>query len=366
MILYFTIITAIYFLLYLFLFLWGHKKILKLKECNSEFPFVSIVVAARNEEDNIGDCINSLKKIDYPEDKYEIIIVNDRSTDSTKQIVEKEILNLKNFKLINIQEYNNPQINGKAHALSVGIKESKGEIIMTTDADCSVPKGWVKEAVKYFDNDTALVCGFTMLEGKNLFTNLQAMDWLYLESISSSSAGINNALSCLGNNLAMNRTVYELVGGYENLEFSVTEDLTLLNKIKKLKKYKVKYPIIPSGYVLSKACSNLKELYRQKKRWFRGGTGINILGFVIGFLMLNVNVLMLTGYLYLPLIIYFLLVFLKILSDFIISFPVAKSLKALYIYKYFLPFQIYFMLYGLLLPFTFLWGYKIKWKDRKF
>ncbi|MCX7834109.1 MAG: glycosyltransferase [Ignavibacteria bacterium] len=339
---------------------------MKLKPTNKDFPFVSVVVAARNEEDNIRNCIKSLKNIDYPKDKYEIIIVNDRSTDLTKQIIEEEITNFNNFRLVNIQEYSNPKINGKAFALSNGIKEAKGEIIMTTDADCFVPSGWIKEAVKYFDNETALVCGFTMLEGVNFFTKLQAMDWLYLESISSASAGMNNALSCLGNNLAMNKNIYDSVGGYEQLKFSVTEDLTLLNTIQKQKKYKVKYPIIPNGYVLSKACANLKELYRQKKRWFRGGTGINILGYAIGFLMLNVNLLMLLGYLFLPIIIYFSLIFIKILSDFIISFPLAKSLKTLHIYKYFLPFQLYFMLYGLLLPFTFLSGYKIKWKDRKF
>lgn len=366
MILYFIITTSLYFLLYLFLYIWGYRNIKKIKICNHNLPFVSVIVAARNEERNIRKCVNSLKNIDYPDDKFEVIIVNDRSTDSTKGIIEEEINGLKNFKIITIEEYNNPNINGKAFALSNGIKEAKGEIIMTTDADCAVPIGWIKNAIKYFDKDTAFVCGFTMLEGKNIFTKLQAMDWLYLESISSSSAGINNALSCLGNNLAMNKDIYDSVGGYEKLKFSVTEDLTLLNTIKKEKKYKIKYPIIPSGYVMSSACANLKELYRQKKRWFRGGTGINILGYAVGFFMLNVNVLMLCGYLLLPLTYYFPLVFLKIFSDFIISFPVAKSLKVLHIYKYFIPFQFYFMIYGLLLPFTFIWGYKIKWKDRKF
>ncbi len=365
MIIYFITVSLLYFLLYFILYFWGYRNVIKLKKCNDNFPFVSVVVAARNEENNIGDCIKSLKKLNYPETKYEIIIINDRSNDSTKEIIEKEISNQKNFILINIEEYNNPQINGKAFALSTGIKQAKGEIIMTTDADCRVPENWIRKAIEYFDKETAFVCGFTMLERENFFTKLQAMDWLYLESISCSSAGINNALSCLGNNLAMNKEIYDSVGGYDKLKFSVTEDLTLLNTVKKQKKYKVKYPIIPSGYVISKACSNLSELYRQKKRWFRGGTGINILGYAVGFLMFNVNLIMLCGYLFLPLTVYFALVIVKILSDFIISFPVAKSLKALHIYRYFLPFQIYFMIYGLILPFTFLWGYRIKWKDRK-
>ena len=103
----------------------------------SNYPSVSVIVSARNEEKNISMCIESLLKIDYPREKIEIIVINDRSTDKTGEMVKS--YSQKNPELIYMEtEESSSRLKGKTGALNQAIRKSKGEIIFTTDADCEV------------------------------------------------------------------------------------------------------------------------------------------------------------------------------------------------------------------------------------
>lgn len=360
------IIIFVYFSLH-FVFYYGLKRSEGIKKNPSDrFPFVSIIVAARNEENNIGSCINSLKSINYPSNKYEIILVNDNSTDSTKDIILKLTENHKNFIILDTIQAPESNLVGKVRALSYGISKSNGELLMMTDADCTVNKNWLSESSNYYNDNIGLICGFTGIDySYGLFSKLQALDWIYLQALASASSGINLQLSCIGNNLSISAEAFNSIGGYEKLKFSVTEDLALLRRIKTEKKYNVVYPVNYACLVKTLPCSDLKELYRQKKRWFRGGTDINWLGYLLGFLLYVSNFVLLTGYLYLSSFVYLISVILKVISELMIILPVYRKLKYTQLLMYFPLFQLYFAAYGLLLPFTFIFGYKIVWKDRK-
>jgi cellulose synthase/poly-beta-1,6-N-acetylglucosamine synthase-like glycosyltransferase len=117
--------------------------------------------------------------------------------------------------------------------------------------------------------------------------------------------------------------------------------------------------------VLTEECKTVKELYNQKKRWFKGGLGINFLGWLLGFEMYAVNIILLFGFLILNIYLYLTLIAIKFISELLIMLPVYYKLGFKNIMKYFLIFQIYFAIYGLLLPFTFILNPKIIWKDRK-
>jgi cellulose synthase/poly-beta-1,6-N-acetylglucosamine synthase-like glycosyltransferase len=364
MITFIIIVSGIYLILHIILF-EGFRISAKLSYDNNYRPFVSVIIAARNEEVNIAKCLESLKKLTYPRNLFEIIIINDRSTDKTREIILRAIEGYGNFSLLDSSDNISSSFPGKANAVDCGIKESRGEIILMTDADCIVPVNWIEETVKYYKNGTGMVCGYTRINGENgFFAKIQSVDWLYLLTIAIGSSGFNRTLSCIGNNLSFRKKAYESTGGYEKIKYSVTEDLALMKAIRK-KGYIIRYPVNPMAAVITDECGTFYELYSQKKRWFRGGTGIGIFGYFTGILMYIVNFVMISGFLYLPLIFYFSFLFIKFISDLIIIIPSGRAYNYTEYLKYFILFEVYFMLYGLLLPFTFLTGYKVKWKNRK-
>jgi len=327
---------------------------------------VSVIVAARNEEKIISVCIDSLKNLIYDNKLLEIILVNDNSTDNTKNVMLNETKGLSQFKVIDSNNSTGNNLKGKPNAIDTAIIISSGEIILMTDADCIVPPDWVYETVKYYEGNTRMVCGITRIKYENsFFAKLQALDWLYLQSLASCSSGIGKILSCIGNNLSFSKNVYREIGGYRNINFSVTEDLAMARAVDANKNYKIKSPVNPGCLVVTDECKSLKELYNQKKRWFKGGFDINYLGWIMGFELYVTNFFLLTGYLFFNFDFYISLVLIKIFSELLIMVPIYIKLKFKNLI-YFLPaFQLYFAVYGLLLPFTFLFGINIKWKDRK-
>ena len=113
-------------------------------------PFISIIVAAQNEGENIKNCLDSLLNLDYPYKKIEIIIVNDRSKDDTGMILDGYNKKCNYLNIIEIKNENDRKIDKKINALRTGINNSKGEILITTDADCIVPSHWIKRINSFF------------------------------------------------------------------------------------------------------------------------------------------------------------------------------------------------------------------------
>jgi len=364
--LFFIIISALYFVLHLIL-LTGLVKSLNSTGSNSILPKVSVIVAARNEKDNIASCIRSLARLDYPDMLLEIILVNDNSTDNTYDIMISETRDKNNFKVINSRYSSEGNLKGKANAIDTAIEICSGDLIVTTDADCTVNPQWVKSIAGYYNEYTGMVCGFTSIrqDGK-LFSVLQNIDWMYLLTLASASSGLKLILSCLGNNLSFAKKAYNSAGGYKSITFSVTEDLALMRKIDSLTEYEIKFPPDANCLVETLPCSNVKELFSQKRRWFRGGTGINFLGYLTGFELYFMNVLLLIGPFLLNYKLYLALLFLKSLSELIILSLTLKRFGMIKLLAYYPLFALYFALYGLLLPLSFFFGKKINWKGQKF
>jgi cellulose synthase/poly-beta-1,6-N-acetylglucosamine synthase-like glycosyltransferase len=363
----FSIVSSfVYFFLHI-LFLIGFLRSNSLRKNNtSDKNKVTVIIAARNEEKIISNCISSLKNLAYDKNLLQIILVNDKSTDSTKSIMLRETESLNFFKVIDSDDTSNKNLKGKVNALDSAIKISTGDIILMSDADCIIPPGWVSETVKYYQDDVAMVCGFTKINYNNsFFAKLQALDWIYLQSLASCSSGIGKILSCIGNNLSFTKNVYNEIGGYEKIDFSVTEDLALMRRIDSDKKYKVIYPVNPDCAVVTEECKTVKELYNQKKRWFKGGLGINYLGWILGFELYIENLILIFGIFFFKPDFYTYLVVVKIISELLIIIPAYYKLKFKKLLYIFPVFQLYFAVYGLILPFTLFLSKKIEWKGRK-
>jgi 1,2-diacylglycerol 3-beta-glucosyltransferase len=337
----------------------------KLNKINEpDFPTVSIIISARNEEENIIRCLTSLDRQIYPEGKIEFIVVDDKSTDSTGKLIDDFIKGKDKFrKVVTTKEIGH--LKGKTNALANAIEIAKGDVILTTDADCEASPDWVYTTASYFDKDIGMVNGYTTQEAENSFDGMQALDFIYLLTIAAGTINLGYPISCIGNNMAYRKQAYLDVGGYENLPFSVTEDSNLLLAMDSLKKYKIIYPLDAMALVHSAPCRDFKELYGQKKRWAVGGINVPLRGYLIMTTAFLVNLfILLTPFFFSPVWLY--LTVLKLATDFFVLYPVHKVLGLKKNLKYFFVFEIYYTLYVLALPFILLFSRKVVWKNRKY
>jgi cellulose synthase/poly-beta-1,6-N-acetylglucosamine synthase-like glycosyltransferase len=356
----FLIIVSVYFIISVSLIIGAKKRFPSNTE--KDLQEISIVVAVRNEEKNIHHCLESLDKLIYPENKLEVIIVDDDSSDGTEAIIKEFIDGKSKFRLINLTG-NEGKLKGKVRAVAEGIKRAKGEIILTTDADCVVNPLWARTIVSYYQNNVGIVNGFTTILADGTFSGMQAIDFIYLLFVSAGTINLGKPVSCIGNNMSFRKKAYDLSGGFENLPFSVTEDFLLLNTIHKLNKYAVIYPLDKNSLVFSKPCSNVKDLFNQKKRWAVGGIDAPFSGkLLMLWAFLTNGLVLLTPFMFSPVWLY--LVFFKIATDFFALLPVHQKLGLQKNLKYFPVFQIYFIIYTFILPFIILFNKKVKWKDR--
>jgi len=241
---------------------------------NNQQPFVSVLLAARNEEKNISSCLQSLLQSHYPGDKFEIFVIDDRSIDGTRALAENFARQYSPVRVIPIQQ-RLAGMSGKTSALCQGIKHARGEIILMTDADCQAPPVWISQMVRYFTPEVGLVGGFTVLSQRDkqssLFAKIQTLDWMYLLTIGAGAAGLGKPLSIIGNNFAFRRAAYEAVGGYEKIGFSIIEDFALMRAIDEQTRWRVIFPIDPQTTMISQPTQTWREFYEQRQRWAAGG-----------------------------------------------------------------------------------------------
>ncbi len=328
--------------------------------------FVSVIVAARNEAVNMKQCLTSLDKLDYPDQLLEIFIVNDRCEDETPEIISEFIKGKPCFKYIKNDSVKT-NLSGKANAISRAIETSNGEIIFITDADCEVPAEWIKNMISYFQGNVGLVAGFTLLDhSKNIFSQLQSLDWSFMLSVAAGSIGLGIPLSCIGNNFAIRRITYNEVGGYEGVGFSVAEDFSLLQAIAKKTNWKIVFPLELQSIVLSKPVKNIIEFLQQRKRWAVGGTSVHWFGKLIIVLSVCAHLAILC-----------LLVFGKfmtagmmfsaiLISDLLLLYPSMKKIKKLNL-LFLLPiYKLFSLFYMLILSIILLLNRTVEWKGIKY
>ena len=344
--------------------IWSLRHIPAVKSTTHNNKFVSVIVAARNEEAFLPACLESLVRQTYSASNYEVILVNDHSTDHTETIGREWDSQYSQFHLLNA--IHDPQLKGKTNALAQGIDAARGDIIMITDADCIVPSTWIESTVAYFDDNIGLVGGITLQEHSSAFTGIQSLDWAFILGIAAATAQRGNPLGSIGNNLSFRKKAYEEVGGYRTLPFSVTEDYTLVQAIIGTGSWSYRYPIDPEVMVVSKACPDWKTLVRQKHRWGKGGLDMKpsgLLVMVIGSLAhLSPFIMLYWG----GVVASLTALFIKTIVDYFFLFNVLKPLRRTDDLKFLYWFELYFILYTIALPFLVFFGGKVIWKERSF
>ncbi len=231
------------------------------------FPYVSVIIPARNESFSIVACLHSVLKQTYPHDRYEVIVINDHSEDETGEIASRIAVESSNLTVINLIE---KEINSyKKAAVAKGISAAKGEIILLTDADCVVSRKWISSMTGFFDSETALVSGPVQFTYQNAwFEKVQTLEFMGLNLLGAGAIAMNRPNMCNGANLAYRKSVFEEVNGFEGVDKVASgDDELLLQKIYRLKKYKIRYACAESAIVKTAALTTSKAFLNQRLRW---------------------------------------------------------------------------------------------------
>ncbi|MFC5408193.1 glycosyltransferase [Larkinella bovis] len=229
----------------------------------------SILIAARNEEANILRCLRAIEQLVYPPNRYEVLIGNDQSEDQTGTIVAEFIRNKPHYHLIPITERVGKQA-GKSNVLAQLARKAQGRILLFTDADCEVPATWLAGMVKPFESATlGILTGCTQIVGQTGFEKLQAIDWFYGQFLIKQCADLKIPVTAMGNNMAVRKTAYDAVGGYEQLPFSIVEDYQLFTEIIG-RNFDFSHRFDAEVLATTQPIPNWKIWLQQRKRWLVG------------------------------------------------------------------------------------------------
>ena len=261
-----TFLAVLYSLFILWIFIGIFR--IRISKNSDYLPFVSVIIAARDEEHNIERCINSLIEQDYSNELFEVFIVNDRSVDKTAEIIAEKTASLNNFHTITIADLP-PNISPKKYALQKGIEASRGEIILTTDADCVPKPGWISGMLKaYSDNRIGMVVGYSplTLPPHGIKAGLSKLDSLSIAAISAGSIGAGYPITCNGRNFSYRKSVFDSIGGFDGLWQHMSGDDDLLLHKANYQNIEVSYSLLPSTYVESISYEGLNEISNQRRR----------------------------------------------------------------------------------------------------
>lgn len=233
--------------------------------------FVSIIIPFRNEEENILANLKSVESQQYPKDMFEIIYVDDSSDDSSHKLI-CENKTTENVKVISVPKDFSPNAH-KKRAIRYGIENSKGEIIVTTDADCVYEKNWLGSLLSNFDEKTGFISGpVEFRKNGNLFTKIQKIEFAGLVLTGAGLIGSGKPTICNAANIAYRKKVFDEVDGFEyQMNLSSGDDELLMQKIARDSNYKVKFSLNHSSIVQTLPNKSLKEFYHQRKRWASKG-----------------------------------------------------------------------------------------------
>jgi cellulose synthase/poly-beta-1,6-N-acetylglucosamine synthase-like glycosyltransferase len=267
----FSFVFLIHYLTFLFLVLRGLKNLKPVSIETLHHEFVSIIIPFRNEEKNLISSLKTIESQSYPKDNFEVIYVNDSSEDNSLELLTKNVKN-NNIRIIAVpKDYS---LNAhKKRAVRFGIENAKGQIIVTTDADCTHNQDWLVSLVQYFDSLTGFVSGPVEFDsGNSLFSKFQQLEFGGLVLCGAGLIGAGHPTICNAANIAYRKKAFDEVGGFKDqMNLSSGDDELLMQKIANDSDFKVKFCINKKAIVKTASNKTIGEFYQQRKRWASKG-----------------------------------------------------------------------------------------------
>ncbi len=331
---------------------------------------VSVIVPFRNEENNLATLMQCLSKQYYPAQLLEVILVNDHSEDKSLQLVNDFIAvnELSNFSVLSLED--GEGISKKA-ALSKGIQHSHGEIIITTDADCTMGEFWVSAMIeKHLSGNFQMISGPVCITPRQgLFSRMQSLEFFSLIGCGAGAIAMGKPFLANGANLAFSRRLYSEVQGYsKHIGYASGDDVFMLLQAKK--KHRIAFHKDKAAIVYTRGANTLKAFFHQRIRWASKSSGYkdtSALTTALSVFLLNVMILFSCGLGFFDHRIFFFsggVFLLKMLVDLPLFLGVSGFFNLRRLMWYYIPMQLLYTIYILVTAFL-SWLITFEWKDRK-
>lgn len=334
----------------------------------------SIIIPARNEEDNIGRCVESILNNNYPSNLFEVIVVDDYSTDKTVKVVESLQKKYFNLKLIELSKtLSGGKLNSyKKKAIETGIQQAKEEWIVTTDADCVVTKAWLSSYNEIIQNKKPVfVAAPVQLINTGTFVSIfQCLDFLSLQGITAASVSAGFHSMCNGANLGYHKTAFYNVNGFAGIDnIASGDDMLLMHKIQQKSPGGITFLFTKNAVVQTAVMPDWRSFFNQRIRWASKADSyddkrvflilllvylLNLFLFIIPFFMFFYPVLLFwwVGF-----------VLIKTIGELFFMFPVSKFYDEKKLLWWFPIMQVPHIVYTVIAGWLGKFG-KYKWKGR--
>jgi cellulose synthase/poly-beta-1,6-N-acetylglucosamine synthase-like glycosyltransferase len=246
---------------------WSKLKTTTVPDSFTASTSFTILIPARNEEQNITGCLQSIQELNYPKKLVQVIVIDDFSDDRTagvvKQFADVQVIELKDLLKEKINSY-------KKKAIEVGVEQATGSYIVTTDADCVVPSNWLRNFA-YIIQQTPTVfiaAPVAMKEESSAIKLFQSLDFLSLQGITAASVGAGFHSMCNGANLCYSKEAFYKVDGFKGVDHIASgDDMLLMHKLYKQFPNEVHYCKAADSIVLTNPVETIAEFFRQRIRW---------------------------------------------------------------------------------------------------
>ncbi len=357
-----TIILSLLYAILLLSLLIGLLRTLNCQVFDEKADGVSVIVAFRNEAENLQELIKSFNSQTLPVNQWEVIFVDDNSSDTSISVINLSQKNF-NFRLIQLSG-----VEGKKRAIIEGVKNARYNLIAITDADCIPSKLWLASLVEH--GDVALIQRPVIVETSNSIVNMfEALDYASLMAVSAGSFGLGRPVIAASANLAFRKDLVDINEETLRADISSGDDMFLLHTAKQNKCNRLVFSLSTDGFVTTKFKGGFSGFIRRRKRWASKASGYKDIDTILVasvVLLFNLSIVFfavgsLLGFISIYNLLIALLV--KIFVDFPLLFVFLKQTKQLKLMLVFLPLQFIYPFYISYSAIAGLFGGQI-WKGR--
>lgn len=233
--------------------------------------FISVIIPARNESANIAACVRSVLAQNYPPHLLEVIVVDDHSEDDTAEVVARlQAVNVRCIRLADYMAENTDIVAYKKLAINTGISQSRGALIVTTDADCVAPQNWLLHIAAVYDQQKAV-----MIVGPVDFTDngravqiFQSLDFMSMQGITAAAHRLKLGNMSNGANLCFTRAAFNKVNGYQGIDHLASgDDYLLMMKLNKAFPGRIAYLKNAAAIVKTPPQPDWTSFLQQRIRW---------------------------------------------------------------------------------------------------